>query len=627
MLTLIFTPRNLVIGAHGKKPDILPVLGQNVFAFESHQYVNEFGNLLPSVFSSYGEYLRRNKIKDTSTIPVALGVSEEILVQEDGEKLVRDMEELLSNYEDTPAQLVYYETLGNAYLCGTHKVTTTTSPNVIVNSLGEYVTLSFNNLNGELSQFGLDQVMEFKELSLEKGFNRILDELISEFNRAGLILNEDDKATILSQIHSHGFSQQFSINKSNQRVKIQASVELDSPTYNELLTKDRSKLVPYLSLDSLNELGVEHVVLMGNYVNNDVMKSFFQEDLKLGDKVIVEDSHLNGEYYLTMIEGLYVQGVEELKKKEEEERIRREEAERKRQEILRVEAQKVELMNEIRMYCIDPNKKDEYMERYLERGQTLGLPEGVVSWNVEEALKLATIAQESSQGDLKPLFNAPVVGKTVAIQQKSMIPAQEVAQGELPKEHLRISQIFQIRGVLPDTEFLTKKIFDTNDKNLKVVRLLSGDQVGMEEAMNRFLKLYKKELKYYGELSDIQDSKDGKYYTRKYIERNTLRDYSKKIGLYNKRKFEELTSSDLRFIFQVLKEMYDLQVSHADINEENILVVPKKRWGRVRDIDIKLVGFTSYDVSKEEMNLRIHEMWGRLIGVGIYSEFREKFNL
>ena len=627
MLTLIFTPSNLVVGAHAKKPDILPVLGQNMFTFETHQYVDEFGNLLPSVISAYQEYQRKNKLQFSEIIPVALGVSEEILVQEDGEKLVKDMEALFENYGQASAQLVYYETLGNAYLHGTQKVNSTESPNVIVNSLGDYVTLSFNNLNGELSQFGLDPVMEFKELSFEKGFQRILDELIAEFNRAGLILNEKDKSNILQQIHSHGDSRQFTISKESNKVKIQASVELDSPTYNELLTKDRTKLAPYLSSDNLDHLGVEHVVLMGKYLNNDIMKSFFVDELSLGDKIIIEDSSQNGQYYLTMIQGLFAQGIEEVRKKEEELRILREEAERKRQELLRVEAKKIELMNEIRMYCSDPDKKDEYIDRYLERGQALGLPEEVVSWNIEEALKLASISKESMNTELKPLFNAPVVSKTVAVQQRSIIPEHENGEVEIPREHLRINQIFQIRGVLPDTEFLTKKIFDTDDKKLKVLRLIPQDQIVDEEAMNRYLKLYKKELKYYGELSDIQDSKDGKYYTRKYIERTTIRDYAKKIGLYNKRKFEELASSDLRFIFQVLKELYDLQVSHSDINEENILVVPKKRWGRVRDIDIKLVGFTSQDVSSEEMNIRIHEMWGRLIGVGIYSEFREKFNL
>ena len=627
MLTLIFTPSNLVVGAHGKKPDILPVLGQSMFTFESHQYVDEFGNLLPSVISSYKEYQRKNKVQNSEIIPIALGVSEEILIQEDGEKLIKDMEALLSSYEEASAQLVYYETLGNAYLFGTQKVSSTETPNVIVNSLGDYVTLSFNNLNGELSQFGLEQVMQFKELSFEKGYQRILDELIAEFNRAGLILNEKDKSDILQQIQGRGETRQFTISKDSNKVKINASVELDPPTYNELLTKDRTKLTPYLSSDNLDHLGIEHVVLMGNYLNNEVMKSFFREDLSLGDKVIIEDSHQNGQYYLTMMQGLFVQGIEEVKKREEELRVLREEAEKKRQELLRLEAKKIELMNEIRMYCSDPDKKEEYLGRYLERGQILGLPEEVISWNIEEALKLASIAKESANSDLKPLFNAPVVSKTVAVQQKSLITDQEGGDLDIPREHLRINQIYQIRGVLPDTEFLTKKVFDTDDKKLKVLRLIPQDQVMEEESMNRYLKLYKKELKYYGELSDILDSKDGKYYTRKYIERTTIRDYAKKIGLYNKRKFEELTSGDLRFIFQVLKELYDLQVSHADINEENILVVPKKRWGRVRDIDIKLVGFTSQDVSSEEMNLRIHEMWGRLIGAGIYSEFREKFNL
>lgn len=165
------------------------------------------------------------------------------------------------------------------------------------------------------------------------------------------------------------------------------------------------------------------------------------------------------------------------------------------------------------------------------------------------------------------------------------------------------------------------------EKTMKVLKLLSAEDAKIPVRWEAFQQLYKKELTYYGELSEIETAAEGKYYSRNYLERNTLKDYVKRSGMADKDSFTDLSSSDLKFILEVFKEVENLNVTHADLNENNILVISKRKWNLQREAEIKFAGFTSKDCAPEEMIARLHEIWGKLLGEKVYKEFREKLNM
>ncbi|MDX2246868.1 MAG: hypothetical protein SF052_08850 [Bacteroidia bacterium] len=198
---------------------------------------------------------------------------------------------------------------------------------------------------------------------------------------------------------------------------------------------------------------------------------------------------------------------------------------------------------------------------------------------------------------------------------------------ELKAAKMSLNDLFLIKGALKDSEFSTKKVTLYADHEPKVVKVLSAKEVSSPQKVERFLKLYDKELTYYMEMSEIGVAKEGLYYFRDYIERTTLKEHIGKIGLDKKVNVEDLNSSDLKFILQIFREVRELNVSHADLTDENILVVSRRKWNLQKNMEIKFVGFTSEDVAPEQMIEQTHKVFAKLMGEAFYNDFREKFQL
>ena len=147
-----------------------------------------------------------------------------------------------------------------------------------------------------------------------------------------------------------------------------------------------------------------------------------------------------------------------------------------------------------------------------------------------------------------------------------------------------------------------------------------------------FEKLYAKEREYYGpigEISELSEAKEGLYYFRDFIERTSLKEFVTRIGLDRKQRVEDLSSEDLKIILQVYKSVQELSVSHANINEDNILVINKRRGilRRSSQAEVRFTGFTSEDISPEAMTEATHAAFSRILGESFYVAFRRQFQL
>ena len=75
------------------------------------------------------------------------------------------------------------------------------------------------------------------------------------------------------------------------------------------------------------------------------------------------------------------------------------------------------------------------------------------------------------------------------------------------------------------------------------------------------------------------------------------------------------------------REIKGLDISHSNLSEYNILVLTKRKWNFSKDMEIKLVGFTSGECTEKEMEEQVHKIWSKLIGADVYLDFRKKFKI
>jgi len=326
------------------------------------------------------------------------------------------------------------------------------------------------------------------------------------------------------------------------------------------------------------------------------------------------------------MKGLGKIGHKALEHRIEEEKRKRLEEEQQRQREIELQVKRDALVVEIREKCQDESLKEQYESTYIERGEQVGLPKEVVAWNIQEALRIARLVPDRPRDPELFPQNTSLIHTNILETVQTPIPDTTEAE-PLAQTLPRLKDLFDIKGVLPDNEFNTKKVWEKQSKSMKVVRLLSSQKQNDPEWSEKFNHLYQKELAYYGELSDIRNAQEGKFYTRPYFERTTLKEYVRKAELFNKKGIEQLGSNELKLILQVMKEINDSEIGHAEIHENNMLVITRRKWGLQKELFIKLVGFTSAEATKEQMEIQFHEMWERLLGKGFYQDFRNKFSL
>lgn len=628
MLCLLFTREKLFFGVANNQSALLNIHGKSYIDLGPSGPQEALENNLDAIKTAYQRVLQDSGAPVPGKIQLMVAFPKDFpkkqkepgtqsLIKQLIEEVAGDEFDVVAAFENSRALI--------SGLSGNGE-TKSDTPRLVLDALDESVSLYYEGLNGKAAENGKSKVQFLQELGMEPGRQHVLNKLVSSFEDAGLSLDRHDIEDLKQQVKNPMRNGNFTLVKSNGLISITAKANLPQDGLEALMTQDHTRLGSFIQADSLAELGIQDVVVMGKYLKLPLIQEYLKQELNLEGKLRGTQLLEENEELQAILTGLARLGDQELVKRREEELRRKEEEEQKRLKELQLQADRDALMIEIRESCIDPERLEEYKSTYIDRGEKIGLPKEVVSWNIQEALRIARL---NAGGTKNPevfssvsLVQPPI---QTATPHTPMPPMEEEApqQVELPV----LSSIFEVRGVLPDSEFQTKKVFDKKSKEVKVLRLCTQQKKQEAEAKEKFQHLFKKELAYYGELGDIKEAEEGLFYLRPYFERNTLKEYVRKTEISNKRVIEQLGSSELKLILMVMKEINDLQVPHADINENNILVLTKRRWGMSKDMSIRFVGFTSKDVSKEEMEKQCHRMWERLLGEGFYKQFREKFNL
>ena len=824
MLCIIITQKKILAGVSLQKSETLIINGKDHIPYDDHPE-KALDKHVADMVAAYESYVKDKGLEPEGTIPTVLAFP----VDANHADKTKHFEQIKTAFQKGNYQklkLVHIDSIPVAYSFGNEDhIEITGNPGIILEALDDHLNICYykvesakNKESGFLYKQWNQDLHQFPELHAAESINyaplktfgkapgrqNVFREIVKEFEGSGLQINNAEKDQIQTELDNLSSSEQVQINKKINNVDIQATLSFPRERYDDSLTANRVSLASRLNQAKLDRLGVKSVVLLGSYLDNTKLDSFFEKELKIKNKLKKNGATQDVNAIEAILKGMTTRAQEiqeaelahqkaeeerirleeERKRKEEEERKRREEEEarKKLEEERKSHMSREQLLQDIRTYCLYAEKEQEYQDKYIQQGLELGIPKEVTIWTIAEAIKSAELKLAATP----PIVETPAAVETAIVAEKqevienkeveslsaqlsqeiapeatpvveeveepekekeeekevenisleslmSSIPpveetesqeelkeeVEEAKEEEAPQEEVKedeiteekkveevpaepvvaasdpveeqekeeetvpepekvlavvtdtpangtavvpekvatvaataekvaekstngqedtegdiggdpnrsLEEIFEISGVLLDPEFITKKVTHIINHDVKVIKILPTEDLENEARVNAFDIVYQKELAYYQELSEVFQAKEGKYYFRNYIERNTLKDYVRKTGLDKKDSFEKLNSNDLKLILEVWREIKGLDISHSNLSEYNILVLTKRKWNFSKDMEIKLVGFTSGECTEKEMEEQVHKIWSKLIGADVYLDFRKKFKI
>jgi hypothetical protein len=626
MLCIIITRNKILAGINKDKNELLVFSGKKYFDLGSKPMLDALATHLPSIEKAYTEHAAIKDGGKLEKIPTAVAFAVGNARKDGSAYAPADVVSFFNQEAQARFDLYYAEHLPLSFVRGVNGSTKLASESCIVlEAIDDHLNLCYCNippakLNGKAQGSDDFRYISYKEIGQEAAVQNFTKEVINEFSKAGLTLDGKSKQQLATQVSQQARKpvrdHTFSLNRSQGKVSIKAELNLSARQQEEILAANVPSLKERLSREQVDALGIKKVVLLGDYLQNQVLQDFLVKDLRLGNRVMATQRNGWDGDYLAIVKGIGHTAHEVAKVKKEEERKRRE-AEARRQALereKRLKAERERVLTEIRQTCVDSAQQEAYEKKFVAQGAKLNMPAEVIKWNIQEALSSASLLQDARVA-------SPAYANAVTLSSSLPVSRGEKEGNQLP----RLEDIFDVKGVLIDPEFSTKKVHLKGSSANKVLRLLPAKQQMDSDALSRFEQLYNKELVYYQELSEIKDAAEGKYYYRDFIPRNSLKDYMKKLGMDKKDAFSRLSSKEIKFILRIFDEVRNLPVPHANLSEFNILVLQEGLLKRTTEI--KFVGFTSQDCSISEMEEKLHGIFSSLMKPQVYAELRKNLKI
>lgn len=793
MLFFIFTKKRLLAGLKGPENEInsLEIQGQWQYSYEGKAIPSVIEQVWPEVAKAY------DKAHGAETKgPIAISVPFSL-----EESKRAEIHQTLGRLGGERFQVYFEDNLASSFIHGmVERGQLEGEGSIVLEALDDYLNLWKIHVAGREQNspylgreaFSASEEVDtklIKEMGPSTGRSRLMSELIKKFQRAGLSLNLDSQTELAHQLMSPTEDLSFSLRHETEDIYLEGSARFDRANYEDLYAVNRDKLRDFLSRQVLEEENISRVFTLGQFFQNGVMESFFHNDLGLEGRWVKMEDFSEDKEFKAIFAGLahrvsLVQEAEAHKAELEALEAQKREEEEKKRKLVKAELEakdaRESLFEEIRNTCINPSLQEEYEQKFIPRGEQLGIPDLVIKWNISEILSKISLTEEaqtigiierqeaeaarvateqdghsqfeennteeinteeelpvmedprevpapfevavagekeekapeneehsptpveieeepeqeaeaqeeevpvlaSSNGNghatkaaepvqeeqesqaeadieterqdeesgeeeepvfvlspaerqdrvqgkpTNPLRSNPVIAVKAEEAQKSSSngTVTQLNKEKNGKQRFSLGDIFSLKSDLQDKEFISKVVSFKSDSVLQTLRLFKETDLEDTDRMEAFMKLHQKEKAFYGEVSEISEAKEGLYYYRPFIERNTLKNYLINNGFTKKERVESLSSNELKFILMVFKEVRSLPQPHADLNEETIIVVEKRKLLQ-KTLEITFVGFTSEDVSNNEMVEATHKAFSKVMGESFYHDFRKKFQL
>lgn len=560
------------------------------------------------------------------------------------------------------ARIVFEDNLASSYLKGSGK-NISSSDYVIISNKGEGSELFFYKSEGN-SQLSL-----LPEMNSVDGLKKVSDHVIAAFAKEGLMLGANQERQIFDQVKKGGKGGKYTIEKKSGNITINAQIEVSSSEYEDKISSKRSLLSKYLHPKILQTSPkLKEVILVGEYFDNQVVQNYLKKDLELS-AFLNRSSFTTMESVVNSASLVGFSGIENFLAAQHAEDERISALRKKRDAKLARES----LLMEIRQTCTDYRKADEYKKVFGKKADELGIPREVVMWNIDEIIDTLELEEELGKKTEIPVISSssnvnitksenlsisnvtpkpaakPVTAakKTVTPQPKPapvkpkppvrQVKTSDIGQGKPAASKsggkLKASSGNDLSSIFKTKEDLSRIGFHAQIGEMvnqpgteRVIRFISTSEARVKTVMANFEKLHTKESMYYENMSPIHSATFGKYYYRDSLEGETLSNYIKKNASRFKSDIEKWSSADLKLILKIWKEVTNLDYSY-DIEADDIIILSKLTWSLKREMDIKLVNFNAKEITKKQMEDKMHKALLQLFGKKIYQNLRKKFSI
>jgi len=258
MLCLLFTRKKLFCGYAEQPYSLLSIAGKEYLELGTTPPEELLRENLQAITESYYRHLASASLPQPSRVQTAIAFPKNFPdpLNKDPH-ILNQIEEIAGNAWDVLAGVDNSQ----AYIWGikeTLERTPSRAPSIVLDALDGKVSLYYQGLNGKAGENGKSKVVFLENLSLEKGRENVLEQLVKAFQQMGLNLNEKDVEDLRQQVRNPMRNGTYTLVKSNDMISITAKAQLPENKFTDLLTQDRASLKPYLEVKALEELGIRH---------------------------------------------------------------------------------------------------------------------------------------------------------------------------------------------------------------------------------------------------------------------------------------------------------------------------------------------------------------------------------
>ncbi|MEL6649450.1 MAG: hypothetical protein AAFQ87_01470, partial [Bacteroidota bacterium] len=350
MLSIVFTTNKLLAGVHGDNAKILPIQTQNFIPFDDRSPAEVLAHHLSDIQGAYQKWHAgpvQNPAPTTLAYPLQMD-----------QGVVQHITDILQGDQASDLRLIHSESLAQSYLRG---LQLEPQNYLVLECLEDFLNLCFS-----LDQGKEESHQAFPEISRDASNEILLAELIKRFESLGLLLEDDSRQDLLRQLGLPTKDFAYTLSRSNENVSLEAEATFRPEEYLDLAMSNRHQLSNVINRQALDEKQIQKVILLGQYLRNDVFVNYLRDELQLGDLLYSTESQGTWTDYETIINGLFRAGDVFLKREAEEKAA--EEARRRKEAAMRakianelkVKQDRDALLAEIQQSCVDPNKVEEY---------------------------------------------------------------------------------------------------------------------------------------------------------------------------------------------------------------------------------------------------------------------------
>jgi hypothetical protein len=498
------------------------------------------------------------------------------------------------------------------------------------------------------NDFSNDLPRLLPSLGKNEGIGKIFNVFLKDFERKNIVLNQEQKAHLEQQVTSFFKDKKLEINVLENNVEIITRLKLSESRYYDLLTSQRNIIKNIFLLYKNFDIYKISIIFVSDFFDNGIFRDFMGHFIEKEVKINAHLNFISDEAFLELLLRLMFKKSKSVAVQTpitEKTKLRK------------------SFFNEIAKKCTDRKKYSDYTAKFLPKGRAINVSDDVTIWHIRNALynpqslenigrviqkkqsvfqeNFAPITQKSDVSQppfahtTKRLIEKNQTATTIIVENNSTKIDNDFSQSitnttqKKSSAHDRTSDADMTTVVALSHLFVIQKWNATQaflqfDGRLKsanenmTVRVLKKEHSASENL--DFRLLHEREFSYYKDVSSLLEADFGWYYTRPFIDGESLESYIKRTGISQKYSLNELSSNDLELVLAIFKEVKSLTF-RCPLGKENFLVQTRRKLNLTKIVEVKIININTKNIDLSESEKQINSMLETLLGHNLYHEF------